>query len=99
MWRVHPLLRHAGQALIQCAVLLQVGHNAANEVQAAAYEHGARASVVPSIEDAMAQARAAGASAEEPAAVLVCGSLHLVGGVMAHLQQHGALDERLASMT
>ena len=61
--------------------------------------HGARASVVPSIEDAMAQARAAGASAEEPAAVLVCGSLHLVGGVMAHLQQHGALDERLASMT
>lgn len=57
--------------------------------------HGARATVTPSIEHALQQARAHDA---EPIDILVCGSLHLVGGVMAHLREAGAVDERLMSI-
>jgi len=54
---------------------------------------GCSAQVVPSIEHVMTAART------EPGVpnVLVVGSLHLVGGFMAHLQAQGMLDERLVS--
>lgn len=59
----------------------------------AAYE--SRVHVVPSIEHAL---RTVQAMKENPN-VLVAGSLHLVGGVMAHLQDQGVLDERLKVST
>lgn len=53
----------------------------------------AKVLVVPSIEHAMQGAKQAGGTPN----VFVAGSLHLVGGVMAHLQTQGLLDDRLAS--
>ncbi|WFD30892.1 tetrahydrofolate synthase [Malassezia sp. CBS 17886] len=53
---------------------------------------GTHAYAVPSIEHATAAVR----KLEQPC-VLVTGSLHLVGGVMAHLQADGRLDECLQS--
>ncbi|WFD43314.1 tetrahydrofolate synthase [Malassezia psittaci] len=50
--------------------------------------------VVPSIEHAMRDVQ----EANDVPDVFVVGSLHLVGGVMAHLQDQGLLDERLASI-
>lgn len=49
---------------------------------------------------ARGQAGAGPSSSETHARVhvLVAGSLHLVGGVMAHLRDAGALDERLLSV-
>ncbi|CEH12036.1 bifunctional protein [Ceraceosorus bombacis] len=66
--------------------------------------------VLPSIEDALNACVAAAAAAAAPApatatkgqerggSVFVTGSLLLVGGVMAHLQKWGALDEALVSV-
>lgn len=51
---------------------------------------GTMVQALPSIEHALARMREQGVDR-----VFVCGSLHLVGGVMAHLQEQGALDERL----
>ncbi|KAK0561976.1 Folylpolyglutamate synthetase [Tilletia horrida] len=56
-------------------------------------EGGARIHVLPSIEDALLLAKK-----EEGTDVLVSGSLHLVGGVMAHLREDGKLDEELRSV-
>ncbi|KAL9939362.1 hypothetical protein V8E36_002175 [Tilletia maclaganii] len=54
---------------------------------------GATVHVLPSIEDALLLAREV-----EGSDVLVSGSLHLVGGVMAHLREEGKLDEDLKSI-
>ncbi|CAD6885235.1 unnamed protein product [Tilletia controversa] len=59
-------------------------------------EEGSRVHVLPSIEDAMVLAREG--ERGEDTDVLVSGSLHLVGGVMAHLQEEGALDSELRSV-
>ena len=48
--------------------------------------------VLPSIEDAI---DASFRTQEGAQNVLVAGSLHLVGGVMSHLKQRGALDDKL----
>ncbi|WFD34037.1 tetrahydrofolate synthase [Malassezia cuniculi] len=48
------------------------------------------AEALPSIEHAIGRMRD-----QNIDSVFVCGSLHLVGGVMAHLQEQGALDEQL----
>lgn len=53
----------------------------------------AQVNVVPSIEHAMRGAKVLNGVPD----VFVAGSLHLVGGVMAHLQKQGVLDERLCS--
>ncbi|KAN0061144.1 Folylpolyglutamate synthetase [Thecaphora frezii] len=62
---------------------------------------GASAQVLikASIQDAIAHVReqAAHESIEAAQSVLVTGSLHLVGGVMAHLKQEGSLDDSLVS--
>ncbi|PWN39028.1 FolC bifunctional protein [Ceraceosorus guamensis] len=56
--------------------------------------------VLPSIEDALnaCVAAAAARGQERGGSVFVTGSLLLVGGVMAHLQKWGALDEALNSV-
>ncbi|WFD18990.1 tetrahydrofolate synthase [Malassezia caprae] len=56
------------------------------------------AHVVPSIEHVMRAVRQQHAETNTPADVFVAGSLHLVGGFMAHLQAQGQLDERLRSV-
>lgn len=48
--------------------------------------------VLPSIEDAIQSVGELGGGETH---VLVAGSLHLVGGVMSHLKDQGALDEKL----
>ncbi|KAE8224344.1 hypothetical protein CF326_g8052 [Tilletia indica] len=56
-------------------------------------EGGSEVHVLPSIEDAVVLAKKV-----EGTDVLVSGSLHLVGGVMAHLREEGVLDEELKSV-
>lgn len=56
------------------------------------------AHVVPSIEHVMKAVRQQHTETGTPADVFVAGSLHLVGGFMAHLQAQGQLDERLRSV-
>lgn len=56
---------------------------------------GASVEVLPSIEDAMA---AVPLSAKQKQHVLVAGSLHLVGGVMSHLKEAGALNDDLEAV-
>lgn len=55
------------------------------------------AHVVPSIEHVMRAVHQRHSETGIPANVFVAGSLHLVGGFMAHLQAQGQLDERLRS--
>ena len=58
----------------------------------------ANVQIKPTIQDAIAHVRdQAGSTQAQAQSVLVTGSLHLVGGVMAHLQHEGTLDERLVS--
>lgn len=57
----------------------------------------AHAHVVPSIEHVMKAVRQWHEETGLSADVFVAGSLHLVGGFMAHLQAQGQLDERLRS--
>lgn len=56
------------------------------------------AHVVPSIEHVIRAVRQRNSDTGIPADVFVAGSLHLVGGFMAHLQAQGQLDERLRSI-
>lgn len=55
-----------------------------------------RVKVLPSIEDAMSAVPKQGEGKQQQ--VLVAGSLHLVGGVMSHLKDAGALDDKLESI-
>jgi folylpolyglutamate synthase/dihydropteroate synthase len=50
----------------------------------------ATSSVLPSIQDAVEEVQKNGIEH-----VLVCGSLHLIGGVMSHLKEAELLDESL----
>ncbi|KAK0555349.1 Folylpolyglutamate synthetase [Tilletia horrida] len=59
-------------------------------------DEAAKVHVLPSIEDALLLVKE-GNGAEETQ-VLVSGSLHLVGGVMAHLREEGLLDDELRSV-
>lgn len=52
-----------------------------------------KTSIVSSIEEAIEEAERQGSSQ-----ILVCGSLHLVGGVMSHLKEAGLLDESLNAL-
>lgn len=67
------------------------------ELQAAWKEltaHDDHVKVLPSIEDAMDVVEQNGNEQD----VLVAGSLHLVGGVMSHLKDRGALDDKLEAV-
>lgn len=58
----------------------------------------ARITIVPSIQDAMAAVRSGTEGTEKNTHTLVTGSLLLVGGVMSHLRDEGALDDALLSV-
>lgn len=63
-----------------------------------AHNANVRVDVVPSIEHVMAAVRDYGAFATNTVPdVFVAGSLHLVGGIMSHLQARHMLNERLQS--
>ena len=57
---------------------------------------GSEVHVLPSIEDALALVPTDGQKKQQ---VMVAGSLHLVGGVMSHLKDAGALDEKLEAVS
>lgn len=62
-----------------------------------AQDGDARVQVMPSIEHAMNAVRAYALESNSLPDVFVAGSLHLVGGCMAHLQAKGVLNEQLRS--
>lgn len=61
-------------------------------------EEEKRVQIWPTIEDAIKAVAAFQARERTHAHVLVAGSLHLVGGVMSHLKDAGALDEKLEAV-
>ncbi|WFC99224.1 tetrahydrofolate synthase [Malassezia yamatoensis] len=74
--------------------LLQVPAHPVEQLSVGIEQNSSLIRVVPSIEHAMRDVQEAGHVPD----VFVVGSLHLVGGVMAHLQNQGMLDDRLASI-
>lgn len=72
--------------------LLQLPEPAAGQLSVSIGESSVL-QVMPSIEHVMRAVK----DLHNTPNVFVAGSLHLVGGFMAHLQNQGVLDERLAS--
>lgn len=76
------------ELLASWSILLNIPGNELN-----VESNGNRAQVLPSIEHAMTFMHQRNVDH-----VFVCGSLHLVGGVMAHFKDQGAVDDRLQAV-